>query len=213
MIAPLLKSLLEQLAPRSLLAAIHDYREIAADKRSIFVRLWTSRMLGLRRDCPKVTSASRHFLFICFGNIMRSPMAAALLEERVARRNLTAIVRSAGTNATEGRQAEPRAVAAAPAHGVSLEHHRASPVTEEAMRWADVVFAMDYRNEVELVHRFPWAEEKIVLLGAFGLGRDLDVPIPDPYTEDEATLIDCYARLVVAVDAVAQQLAWEAEGR
>jgi protein-tyrosine phosphatase len=209
----LLKSLLKHLAPRPLLSAVQDYREIAAAKRSTFVRLRTHRMLGLRRDGPKVTAASRHVLFICFGNIMRSPMAAALLEQRVARRNLKVTVRSAGTGATEGRRAEPRAVAAAPAHGVSLEQHQASRVTDELMRWADVVFAMDYRNEVELVHRFPWAEGKVVMLGAFARGRDLDVSIPDPYTEDEATLVDCYARLVTAVDAVTEQLAVEAVHR
>jgi protein-tyrosine-phosphatase len=81
------------------------------------------------------------------------------------------------------------------------------------MRWADVVFAMDYRNEVDVVHRFPWAEGKVVLLGAFARGRNVDVAIPDPYTEDEATLVDCYARLVAAVDAVAEQLVVEAENR
>jgi protein-tyrosine phosphatase len=209
----LLKRLLKHIAPRALLSAVQDYRNIAADKRSTFLRLRTKRLLGLRRDRAKVTETSRHLLFICFGNIMRSPMAAALLEQRVARRNLKVTVRSAGTNATEGRRAEPRAIAAAPAHGVSLEHHEASPVTEEAMRWADVVFVMDYRNEVELVRRFPWAEDKVVMLGAFGRGRNLDGSIPDPYTEDEATLAGCYVRIVAAVDAVAEQLVVEAEHR
>src|SRR5436305_6113583 len=73
----LLKSLLERIAPRSLVSTVRDYRDIAADQRSTFVRLRTRRMLGLRDDRAKVTKASRHFLFICFGNIMRSPMAAA----------------------------------------------------------------------------------------------------------------------------------------
>ena len=202
----LLKRLLKRIAPGPLLSAVRDYREIDASKRSVYARLRMLRFLGMRRDRPKVTSESRRFLFICFGNIMRSPMAAALLANRVAADGLDAEVRSAGTNAKPGRSAEPRALVAARAHGVSLGTHGATLVSEESMRWADVVFAMDHRNEAELVHRFPWAEGRIAMLGAFAPADDVDVSIPDPYSEDEATLGDCYARLVVAVDAVADQL-------
>lgn len=202
----LLKRLVKRIAPRPLLSAVRDYREIDANKRSVYVRLRLLRFLGIRRDRPKVTQISQNFLFVCFGNIMRSPMAAALLEQRTAQRHVPVAIRSAGTHAKAGRRAEPRAAAAAVTHGVSLEHHAATLVSEESMNWADVVFAMDYRNETELVHRFPWAEDKIALLGAFALVGDVDVSIPDPYSEDEATLDACYARLVVAVDQVAEQL-------
>jgi protein-tyrosine phosphatase len=202
----LLKRLVKRIAAPPLLSAMRIFREIDANKRSVYLRLRLLRLLGIRRDRPKVTQLSQNFLFVCFGNIMRSPMAAALLEQRTATVGATVQIRSAGTDARPGRSAEPRAVAAAVVHGVSLEHHGATLVSEESMRWADVVFAMDYRNETELVHRFPWAEDKIALLGAFALAGHVDVSIPDPYSEDEATLDACYARLVVAVDQVAGQL-------
>ena len=201
-----MKRLLKRIAPRPLLAAVRNYRDIDASKRSVYARLRTLRLLGIRRDLPKVTTASHKFLFVCFGNIMRSPMAAALLEQRVASRDAPVLVRSAGTHAKAGRPAEPRAMAAAIAQGISLERHGATLVTDESMQWADVVFAMDYRNETELVHRFPWAEHKIALLGAFAEDGHVDVSIPDPYSEDDATLDDCYARLAVAVAGVARQL-------
>lgn len=202
----LLKRLFKIVAPRPLLAAVRDYREIDANKRATYVRLRMLRWLRLRRDRPKVSARARRFLFICYGNIMRSPMAAALLRRRVANDGRTVAIESAGTNARAGRSAEPRAIAAAVAHGISLDEHGATLVTEEAMRTADVVFAMDYRNETELVHRFPWAEDRIALLGAFALDGCVDASIPDPYSQDDATLEECYARLVVAVDAVARQL-------
>ena len=186
--------------------AVRDFREIDSTKRTVYVRLRLLRRLRIRRDRPKVTEDSHKFLFVCFGNIMRSPMAAALLQQRVSTRGIRADIRSAGTNAKPGRAAETRAVAAAVAHGISLEGHVASLVSDESMHWADVVFAMDHRNETELVHRFPWAEGKIALLGGFARDGRVDVSIPDPYSEDAATLNDCYARLVVAVDELARQL-------
>ncbi|MEO8623418.1 MAG: hypothetical protein ABI625_20245 [bacterium] len=208
----LLKRLLKRIAPRALLLAVRDYRESNATTRSVYVRLRMARLLGLRRDRPKVTRATKNFLFVCYGNIMRSPMAAALLEQRAAERGDVVDVRSAGTNAKPGRRAEPRAIAAAVAHGVSLERHGATLISERDMKWADVIFAMDYRNETELVHRFPWAEDKIALLGAFALDGHVDVSIPDPYSEDVATLDECYGRLAVAVDALTGQLADGTEG-
>jgi protein-tyrosine phosphatase len=203
----LLKRLLKRIAPRTLLLAVRDYRETDANTRSVYVRLRIARLLGIRRDRPKVTQTTKNFLFVCYGNIMRSPMAAALLEKRAAERDQVVDIRSAGTNAKPGRRAEPRAIAAALPHRVTLERHGATLISERDMKWADVVFAMDYRNETELVHRFPWAEDKIALLGAFALDGHVDVSIPDPYSGDEATLDECYARLVVAVDEVARQLA------
>jgi protein-tyrosine phosphatase len=206
-----LKPLLKRIAPRPLLSAVREYRGIDAAQRSVYVRLRILRLLGMRRDRPKVTRSSQNFLFVCFGNIMRSPMAAALLEQHAARRGVTVSIRSAGTHARTGRRAEPRAVAAAVTHGVSLSEHAATHVAEEQMKWADVVFAMDFRNETELVHRFPWAEDKIALLGAFALAGHVDACIPDPYSEDGAALDHCYARLVVAVDQVTEQLVGRAD--
>ncbi|MEP6999505.1 MAG: low molecular weight protein-tyrosine-phosphatase, partial [bacterium] len=208
----LLKRLLKRIAPRALLLAVRDFRETNPNTRSVYVRLRVVRLLGLRRDRPKVTPATKNFLFVCYGNIMRSPMAAGLLEQRVAERGDEVDIRSAGTNAKPGRRAEPRAIAAAVAHGVSLEGHGATLISDQDMHWADVIFAMDHRNETALVHRFPWAEDKIALLGAFALDGDVDVSIPDPYSEDEATLDECYGRLAVAVDEVAGQLADRTEG-
>ena len=51
----LLKRLLKRIAPGPLLSAVRDYREIGASKRSVYARLRMLRLLGMRRDRPKVT--------------------------------------------------------------------------------------------------------------------------------------------------------------
>jgi len=109
-------------------------------------------------------------LVVCYGNICRSPMAEALLraaleeagEEHIA-------VTSAGVRGLEGQGAAPGALAAAAAHGVSLQDHVARRLTPEMARAADHLIAMD-----EIV------EEEILILTRDGVDVTL-WPVDDPY--------------------------------
>lgn len=115
-------------------------------------------------------------------------------------------IESAGLHARLGKAADPRARAAAPEFGVSLESHRATPLISEAVERADVVFVMDWLNEAQLIARFPGSESKVLLLGAFGRANAHASPIPDPYSEADAAVTACYRRLDVAIRAVASKI-------
>ncbi|MEQ1570821.1 MAG: low molecular weight phosphotyrosine protein phosphatase [Myxococcota bacterium] len=105
-------------------------------------------------------------LFVCSGNICRSPMAAALADRRMLALGRDVEVRSAGTLGLVDRPAEPRAVAVCREIGLDLTEHRSRPLTAELVRWADRIFVMedDHARAVrELVPEL--REDAVVALG------------------------------------------------
>lgn len=131
-----------------------------------------------------------HLLFVCLGNICRSPTAegvmAALVERAGACDEVT--VDSAGTGSWHvGGPPDERAAAAAAARGYPLTSV-ARQVTPADFATADLLLAMDARNAADLRGLAPddAAAGKVRLLRSYDPasagGDDLDVP--DPYYGD-----------------------------
>ena len=132
-------------------------------------------------------------LFVCLGNICRSPTAEGVMRALVREAGLQASVEldSAGTGGWHvGSPPDPRAAAAAGARGIELGG-RARTVTSADFERFDLLLAMDRSNARELRRLAPDEEQraKVRLLrefdpayareGASGSTADLDVP--DPY--------------------------------
>ena len=117
-----------------------------------------------------------HILFVCTGNVCRSPMAEGLFKKLVADRKDIS-VQSAGVSASRGMPASRDAVWALSAEGISLASFRSQPVSEELVRQATHIFVMtrDHRRLLELF--FPEAGEKTHLVREFENGSP-DVPDP-----------------------------------
>jgi protein-tyrosine phosphatase len=170
-----------------------------------YVRLRTARILGARRDEARLSERPASLLFVCHGNIMRSPFAAELTRARLGQASRHFAIASAGTGAAGARPADPRAIVAADRYGISLRAHRSLPLTPELVDASSVICVMDYRNEAEVVARFPRASRKTMLLG--GAVRTTDPPdIPDPYRLEDDDVARVYERLALAVDALVGRL-------
>lgn len=146
-----------------------------------------------RRRARRALGEARTVLFVCAGNICRSPFAAAVARARLPD-ELTVL--SAGTSDEEGRAAPRVAREVARSFGVELDGHRSQPVTAELMDRADAVFAFDDRGWATLRRRFPAARPRIHLLGALGDGP---LVIGDPITGGEATFRRCYEDIAQAL--------------
>jgi len=119
-------------------------------------------------------------LFVCTGNLCRSPMAAALLRQRLARDPLRRDwqVESAGTWPSADQPASPHAIEEMATRGIDLTSHRAQGVSEDMMQKADLVLAMTAHHAEALRTAFPAHAHKVHLLSAMG-GWAYD--IRDPY--------------------------------
>uniref|UniRef100_UPI0040568D22 low molecular weight protein-tyrosine-phosphatase n=1 Tax=Alistipes sp. TaxID=1872444 RepID=UPI0040568D22 len=129
----------------------------------------------------------QRILFVCLGNICRSPAAEAMLRLLVEREGLSDGVEidSAGTyGGHSGERSDPRMRRAAAARGIEMTH-RARQVREEDFERFDRIIAMDDNNYEALFRLAPdrAAGQKIYRFREF-LRRNPDWSyIPDPYYE------------------------------
>jgi len=197
------------LLPEAMVQEVQRYRSYKKFERPLYLKIRIVN--GLRLENPKRSRApktARSFLFVCFGNIMRSPMCEALMNRASAGRpNAQVTVVSAGLNGIPGTAAHPWAVAAAREFGISLEHHRARLLTPEMVDQADVIFAMDYQNQVQLLSRFAGARDKLFMLSAYAGDSYHSVEIHDPYYLGQEETRHCYEILDTCIQNLVGSLA------
>jgi protein-tyrosine-phosphatase len=188
------KERLRRLVPPTLLEERGIILRLGPAAGRIYARLRLLDWLGIRSgNGALVRPGSRNFLFVCFGNLMRSPMAEAMFRESIASASLTGIqVTSAGLHAVPGTPAHPWALAASEEIGLSLAGHRARQLTAEMVSVADAIFAMDFQNKAELLAQYPEAKNKILMLSAYASGVLRCREIRDPYFGNVSTTQQCY---------------------
>ena len=123
-------------------------------------------------------------LFICTGNICRSPTAQGVFEHRVTAAGLRGkiFVDSAGTHGFHvGRQPDERAQRAALRRGIDLSRQRSRRIVAEDFTSFDYLIGMDHDNMRALHAACPQAySDKLALLMAFVAAADVE-EVPDPY--------------------------------
>lgn len=133
---------------------------------------------------PEENSELVSVLFVCLGNICRSPTAEAVFRKLVSDAGLEARVHidSAGTASYhEGAPPDARALAAAKARGFDLSGIRARRIVRDDFEEFDLVLAMDEDNLGDLKEIVPaGARARIALLLDYAPKRS-ERSVPDPY--------------------------------
>jgi protein-tyrosine phosphatase len=121
-------------------------------------------------------------LFVCMGNICRSPMVETVARVELARAGIAADVASAGTESYHiGERADPRAIEIAEANGYPLAQHRARQVEARDFERFDLVLAMDRVNLGALRRHRTHADMREPALFLTHVGFDALDEVPDPY--------------------------------
>lgn len=139
-------------------------------------------------------------LFVCLGNICRSPMAAAIFNHKVQQRGLPYRGDSCGTGDYHiGAPADHRTLTVARKNGVQV-NHAARQLSNDDLEEFDYIFAMDKSNQFN-IQRLPAAQEnkhKIRLMREYdpkGLGE-----VPDPYHGTLTDFQDVFEMLDRSID-------------
>ncbi|WP_417763137.1 low molecular weight protein-tyrosine-phosphatase [Shewanella sp.] len=130
---------------------------------------------------PLLTANIRKILFVCMGNICRSPTAEAIARAKAQDTGLALEFDSAGTiDYHQGEQPDIRAQAALERRGIDFSGIRARKLTQSDFAEFDLILAADEQNLADLLGRCPEAyQHKLALIMAFGKGSTVEVP--DPY--------------------------------
>lgn len=148
-------------------------------------------------------------LFVCMGNICRSPMAEGVFRHLVHEAGIeedssTGIIcDSAGTIGYHvGDQPDPRGIETAAGHGVDLSGQRARQVADRDFKIFDYVLAMDESNLADLSRRCPES-----LQSRLGLFMDHAphpglTEVPDPYYGGQEGFEQCYELVLAAAEGL-----------
>jgi protein-tyrosine-phosphatase len=149
----------------------------------------------------------RNILFVCAGNICRSPMAEGQLKALLRQSPINDIqVGSAGLIALPGNSASLNAVRVANENSISLEEHKARLLTPELIDSADLVLVMESHQGHEVIANHPPASEKILLLRYFARYGSRERGISDPYGRNLEAYRFCFEDIKECVGALYEWL-------
>jgi protein-tyrosine phosphatase len=135
-------------------------------------------------------------LFVCLGNICRSPLAKWVFRDLVARRGVAHQVEidSCGTGHWHiGEGADPRAVATGHSKGLDTRHAARQLCTEDFDRF-DFIVVMDRANERAVLEAGA-PREKVHLVRSFDLSAPPGAEVPDPYYGGDEGFEDVFQML------------------
>lgn len=138
----------------------------------------------------------KKLLFLCSGNICRSPFAAQFARAKLSGYD----VEAAGFHETEGRPPPDTVVSVANAMGIDISGSRSCRVTAEQTARADLILVMDTRNYELLAREFPEALTRTTLLGLFGPRRWVN--IRNPYGASESETHRVLKQISLAIDGL-----------
>jgi len=124
-----------------------------------------------------------NILFICLGNVCRSPSAQAVFEDLLIPRNIADMVTVDSAGTTDYHAGKPPCQAmqrAARQRGIEMSHLRARQVQPEDFEQFDYLFAMDRSNRDDLLWMAPLEHRHKISL-FLSQAPDLGPDVPDPY--------------------------------
>jgi protein-tyrosine phosphatase len=145
-------------------------------------------------------------LFVCLGNICRSPMAEGILKKKFKERGIAGTIHSAGFEPYhEGQHPDPRSVATAGKHDIDISGKVARLFTVEDFDRYDRILVMDAMNHADVmrVARDEHDRRKVdYLLNLVEEGKNDEVP--DPYYGGAGGFDRVYAMMEAACERLVE---------
>ena len=154
--------------------------------------------------------APESILFVCLGNICRSPLAEGVFRAalQAAEPGVDVRLDSAGTGGWHaGSAPDPRSVAIAARHGIDISRQKARKVTAEDFRRFDLIFGMD-RSNVEDLSRLAHAEARERVHLFLDYAGMTGGEVPDPYYGGPDGFANVYRMIREASEAIVSKFEW-----
>jgi len=143
-------------------------------------------------------------LFVCLGNICRSPLAEIIVHGQAEKKGLSSqfTFASAGTGDWHvGGLADVRSAQTAAQHGLDLSQHRAQQITANKVNDWDWFVAMDDDNRMNLL-AMGVPENRLLMMRQFEMDSAIVLDVPDPYYGGAEGFEDAYRMLCDNADHI-----------
>lgn len=148
-----------------------------------------------------------NILFVCLGNICRSPLAEGILKSKLEGKDIQFNVESAGFESYHiNEPPDPRAIKMAKNHGITISENRCRLFSAEDFDNFDIIYVMDTSNyrDVQYFSRTVEDMDKVKYLLSELDGQDKSVP--DPYYGAESGFENIYNLINEACNKIAGML-------
>ncbi len=149
----------------------------------------------------------KKILFVCLGNICRSPMAKAILQEKIRKNNLQDHIYadSCGTGHWHvGENADPRTISTLAKHKIPIKH-KARQIRKQDITEFDYILCMDKNNKEQVLAMFPEAKNKTFLIREFD-AEEPGADVPDPYWDSSDGFQKVYEMLDRSIENFLKRL-------
>jgi len=169
-------------------------------KRGLTDIYWTLR--GPSIGLPEIPHNPRSFLFVCKGNICRSPFAEHLAAKLWDERHVTrSVFGSAGLHVSKPLPSPEDAIRVAKQYGVHLDSHRSQAISQELVESYDMIIAMEAWQYAELQYSYKHHVGKLFLLPLLDSNEEgkqqgfAAFNIQDPYGGPPSAFEECFERV------------------
>jgi len=149
-----------------------------------------------------------HILFVCTGNICRSPLAEGILREKLRKNGISAVVDSCGFESFHvGDPPDPRAQEVAGKRGIDISMHRARLFTTRDFERFDYIYAMDTSHYQNIMKQARSATDRLkvdFMLNLLYPGKNLGVI--DPWYHDLKAFEKVFLQLDEACDLIVDRI-------
>lgn len=164
-------------------------------------RIWNAfgSLFGKESYRRVATAQVKRLVFVCTGNICRSPYAEVWARERLG---LSQPIISRGLFTTPGKSADGTACLIARERGIDLSSHHTESFNPKEIRAGDLILVMDRTHYSEIASRAPELKSQLTLLGAFSAESELI--ISDPWGKDLETFRNCFSQIEKNLSALGE---------
>ncbi|HNF86338.1 MAG TPA: hypothetical protein PLC94_06960 [bacterium] len=157
-------------------------------------------------------------LFVCTGNMCRSPLAEGIFKRKLAIECPESIkhkiwVESCGIYAYDGNKPSENAIKVGHQNGVDISAIRSKPINRVLVEQSDLIFALSIDHLNYIQENFPTARHKTYLMKVFGKDRGVTISdsIPDPMGFSMDFYLKTYNEIHVTIDEIFQKVVAMAE--
>lgn len=150
----------------------------------------------------------KNIMFICTGNVCRSPMAHAYMQKKIKdlKKDNEYIISSCGTHAIKNQGATDNAIEVMKKYEVDLTNHKATRIEDSDIINFDLIFALTENHKSQILKNYPSLNNKVFTLKEYVNRDEKYIDIDDPWGLDIVIYEATSRNIVNSIDKLIEMI-------